>query len=264
VSDPDLLMDVTAAEIGAHFPVVAERIAQVGGCKLLIAFALPAPAIYRLARDSCKAVPRAKLAARLNVPAQRTVCAAFDANEPRRRHRLAGRRHDVNRPAQQRAAIAQRISALVDFGKARNRRIDHLRVAKAIGFVQRNAVLRNQRAAQVVGIADARTADRKARISAPFLLHVDPRHIAQHVGEAWCETVCVAFGRNHSHSARRFRKPLARFSDNWRIFGIARSRNDDSVAFLRPLKRTGLGEGRRSKGRRQHKSVRRRSGAQNT
>ena len=256
-------MDVSARDVAADFLIIAEGVAKVAGDELPFAFALLAPAIGLVAGDCAECVPAAELAADARVSARCAVVAAFETQDALLRRCLAVGRDHVDRAAEQRAAITQRVPAFVHLGVAGEERINHLRVAVTIRLVERDAVLRQQRAAQVVGVADARAADGEARVAAPFLLHIDAGHIAEDVGEARGLAAVVAFARDDGDGAGGFRQALARFGDDWRVFGIGLGRDDDGVAILFWFVGwAGLGKGRRAERHCEKKRRRRNGGAQ--
>ena len=142
---------------------------------------------------------------------------------------LAGRRHHVDRPAQQGAAEAQGVAAAIDLGVAGDQRVGDLAVAIAVGLVQRQPVLGDQQAAVVVGVAAARAADRDADVAAPLLLGEDARRIAEHVVQRQGEAVLVGFRRDDGDGAGGFREIAPRRGDDDRVLRVGAGGDDDRI-----------------------------------
>ena len=178
--------------------------------------------------------------------AQKAIAAAIDAHPILEPGVSAAGRHDVDGAPQQGSAEAQRVAATVDLGEAGDQRVDGLAVAETVSLVEGQAVLGDQQAPIVVGVADARPADRDADIAAPLALGVDPGRVAQHVVECDGEALFVGLRRDHRHGAGGLGKTFARVANNRGIFGIASAGDDHSIDSCRRL--GGKQAGRRKRG----------------
>ena len=223
----DLLVDVRAVDDQAKLAVLAERTPDVQRAELDVLLALRAPALAGLVGAGHKDVPVTDLASQGDMFAGQTIGAAVDADLVLEAGVLARGRHHVDRAAQEGAAEAQGVAAAIDLGVASVQRVGDLGVAIAVGLVQRHAVLGDQEAPVVVGVADARAADRDADVAAPLALGVDAGGVAQHVVQRQGLAVDVAFLRDHRDRAGGFRQALAGVGDDRRVFGVRAGGDDD-------------------------------------
>ena len=72
------------------------------------------------------------------------------------------RRHKIDRAAEARAAILQSVAAAINLDMLQSERIHFLKVAAAVGVIQRNPVLQKLDAAQVITTAETRAANAEA------------------------------------------------------------------------------------------------------
>ena len=236
-------MDVGPLHDQPGLAVLAEAAAEVQRHILLLAFRPLTPAPGRHAGDAQIAVPVPPQAGDLRMGADRLPRSGLKPKAQGFLRRAPVRGHQIDRPAQQGAAEAQGVAALVDLGVAGQQGVDHLHVAEAVGLVERDAVLRHEQAAQVVGIADARAADRDAHVAAPLLLGIDAGHVAQGVGDVGGVAVLQAFRRDHGHGTRGARQATPRLGYHGGVFGIAGPGDDDLVDLEDRPGRGLLGEG---------------------
>src|SRR3546814_14583958 len=105
--------------------------------------------------------------------------AAIHAEEVFRLRRI-GRWHDeVDRAAKRCRAILKAVAAAINLDMLEDQRIDFLKVAAAIGVIERDAVLQQFDAAQMIATAEARAPYRET----PFLTVKIPRENARREGE---------------------------------------------------------------------------------
>jgi hypothetical protein len=142
---------------------------------------------------------------------------------------LAGGRDHVDRPAQQGPAEPQGVAAAIDLDIAGVQRVGDLAVAEAVGLVQRHAVLGQQQAAIVVGVADARAADRDAHVPAPLALGVDAGGVAQHVVQGQGLAVDIGLLRDHRDAAGGLRQAPAGGGHDGRVLGIDAGGDDHGI-----------------------------------
>ena len=238
----DLLVDLAGAGDQPNLAVFAKAAAEVQRRMLFGACALVAPAVHALHRQGAEAVPVAADARRLDVAAHHAVGAAVEPEGKIVRGGAAGRGEQIDRAAQQGPAEAQGVAAFVDLSVAGDQRIDQLKVAKAVRLVERHAVLGQQHAAIVDGVADPRPPDRQPYVAAPLLLGVDAGRVAQEIGEVGRVSVLIGLGRDNGHRARRARQARARLGHHGRILGVASRGDDDAVELCGGLGGEGLGD----------------------
>lgn len=122
-------------------------------------------------------------AGHLGLFADRAEAAAIDPQDVGRQRRVGRGRHDVDGAAQGRCPEGEGVAALVDLHRAQGERIDLIEVAAPVREVERDPVLQQLDAAQVKGAGDAGAADRQAQLLPVALLHVDARHVLEHVAK---------------------------------------------------------------------------------
>ena len=237
----------------SHLAILTECAAQIGGQVHGSARAVVAPAVRRLARDGGETVPIAANPRRLAMKARRAVRSAIQPQAQICIRRSSRWRDQIDRPAQQRTAEPKSVAALIDLGVAGDQRIYQLEIAEAVGLVERHAVLGQQHASVMAGVADPRSADRQADVAAPLLLRIDARRVAQDVRQIGRIAIGVGFGRDDGDRAGRAAETRPRLGDDGRIIGAAAGGDDDAVDLGRG---GGLRQRRTGHGRRQQRARR--------
>ncbi len=144
--------------------------------------------------------------------------AAFQAQIERRRA-ASGRTHEVDRAAERRGAVLQRVRAAEDLDVARGERLDRLEVATAVGLIEIDAVLQQFESAQMERPLQTRAAHRQARfLGAEARLHEDAGRIAECVGQGARALLAIALRIDDGRAAGDLAEPLLRRDD----FGVAR------------------------------------------
>ena len=121
-----------------------------------------------------------------DLAAQRVEAAAVDADF-RAGRIAAGRGHRIDRPAQRRPAVTQRIAAAIDLDMLEDLRVQFLEIAIIVGAIDRHAILQQRQPAHMIAARQARPADRYPHLLPETRLRIDAgregERIAQRDGE---------------------------------------------------------------------------------
>ena len=169
---------------------------------------LLAPAVLLAAADAEKAVNHAAARSQVGVRLPLAERAALHAQRGGGRRQPRGR-HEIDRAAQAVGAVFQRIGAAPHLHVLRGQRVHGLEIRRAVGVVQRNAVLIQPDAAHQKATLNARAADGQPGVLPMPRLRQHPRCERQRVHRRGGAAVGEAGGIDHGRGACAARQVLA-------------------------------------------------------
>ena len=197
-------------EVDAAVERVAEAVAGIAEQAVVLLLRMRAVAILLQAGETEVAVGVVGHTGDRQLFARVAESARFQACIERRSVE-AGRRNEVDRAAQRGGAVFERVRAPIYLDEARSQRFDRLHVERAVGEVQRHAVLQHLDAAAVEGALDAGTADRNARLlGTEARLHEHAWRIPERIGQRADAAVAIRVGIDQRGTAGAFIERRAR------------------------------------------------------